>query len=110
MTTAEEIAHNAMYAAGECSGNPDAHGHSDLCCELRYDIIKAQAELSERTRAMVNGVVKAVSKAIHLEEWCPTRDGCSGTSASSDAHARAALRTVVEFMASDPFANAATKP
>ena len=33
----------------------------------------------------------AASKAIHLEEWCSERDRCSGTSASSDAHARAAL-------------------
>lgn len=47
-------------------------------------------------------LVNEVSKAIHLEEWCPERSLCSGTSGSSDAHARAALRAVDDFLAQRP--------
>lgn len=47
-------------------------------------------------------LVEKVSKAIHLEEWCPERDRCRGTSAPSDAHARAALKVVDEHLAENP--------
>lgn len=49
-------------------------------------------------------LLKRVSKAIHLEEWCPGREKCSGTSASSDAHARVALREIDTFLAHDEIA------
>lgn len=49
-------------------------------------------------------LVVRVSKAIHLEEWCPERDKCSGTTAHSDAHARSALREVDAFLAHDEIA------
>lgn len=39
-------------------------------------------------------LVKLMSKAIHMEEWCSERDRCSGTSAHSDAAAKAALKAI----------------
>jgi len=38
-----------------------------------------------------------ISKKIHLEEWCPQRDYCSGTSAASDHYARIALEAIDKF-------------
>jgi len=49
-------------------------------------------------------LTEKISKAIHLEEWCPERERCRGTSGASYARARAAMKVLEEagIVAIDP--------
>lgn len=76
--------------------------------DARQEMIGAPRETERNMRASViveladrlaklgdPDLENAISKAIHMGEWCPERDKClSGRSAQSDAAAKAALTVV----------------
>jgi hypothetical protein len=80
--------------------------------DARLEVVGAPRDTERNARATVivsladqlaslaaEGLAEKISKEIHLGEWCPERDKCSGRSAHSDAAARAALKVVLEHVA-----------
>jgi|SRR6185437_4315582 len=93
MHTRAEIESCVADARLEIQGRP-----SVTKVNVMADVI---VELSDRLGSLLSlsrshDLVVDVSKEIHLGEWCPQREKCSGTSAASDAAARAALKIIEE--------------
>lgn len=46
-------------------------------------------------------MIEVASRAIHLEEWCPERERCSGRSGSSDRIAKTVLDAIEPLIRAD---------
>jgi len=93
--TAEEIRRYVEDARHEVHGAP-----SETERNMRAAVIVELA--NQIARLTAPDLVVAISKEVHLGEWCPEREKCrSGTSAASDAAAKAAIKIVMGRLASE---------